>query len=435
MKNIKIYFIFFQLVLCTTVYSREVTLTLFPTAIMDAKYYGKDNIIPPFTWRPGAMTCGKGPDDCYYRSYLEYYYTIPADATITSAKLSISRGERKKSARIYFKALLSPAVIWDHLERGHLIASEIFNPGESKEISLDITKLTRTNLYLSLLNQDAHVDYYSYFNNNVLELKLVIKYTVPNRPPTTPTGLSLSGITNSLLSLDWNASTDEEGDLIHYSVYKDDIHVANPVYNYYHFSGLSPCTSYTLKVQAIDDKGAKSGFASIIAKTAGCCEADITLTSSINGGTHSYLASNSITASNSISGSANVHYGATNLVRFLPGFSVAHNCTFTADNNGCNPGKSTIDAPLSADDYGIDNKVDMKLYPNPSNGNITFKITGIEKLQKDIQVEIYDLKGSKVYSTVLRELETSIKLRIEKGLYLLKAIMPDKIITEKILIE
>ncbi|MFC2140822.1 3-coathanger stack domain-containing protein [Acidobacteriota bacterium] len=157
-----------------------------------------------------------------------------------------------------------------------------------------------------------------------------------NHPPTIPTGLTYSNVTEDSFEFCWSPSSDPEGDAVTYQVYKNSSALDSPTsYTCYNVNGLSFCTSYNMSVKAIDSQGSESDMSSILSVETDCCASDVTVTSSISGGTEEFLASNTITADNQISGGAIVHYGAGNSVKLVVGFKVSTGCSFHADLIGC----------------------------------------------------------------------------------------------------
>jgi chitodextrinase len=88
-------------------------------------------------------------------------------------------------------------------------------------------------------------------------------------PPTTPTGLAVTGATQSSLSLSWNASADNLG-IAGYDVFQSGSKVGRVSGLSYTFNGLACGTSYTLGVDAIDAAGSTSGQAAVAASTRPC---------------------------------------------------------------------------------------------------------------------------------------------------------------------
>jgi chitodextrinase len=90
-----------------------------------------------------------------------------------------------------------------------------------------------------------------------------------SQPPSTPTGLTVTGNTLSSISLGWQASTDNVG-VVGYNVFVNGTRIDSTTGTGYTFSGLACGTSYTLAVDAYDAAGNTSGQASVTASTASC---------------------------------------------------------------------------------------------------------------------------------------------------------------------
>src|SRR5206468_2676969 len=90
-------------------------------------------------------------------------------------------------------------------------------------------------------------------------------------PPTTPTGLALTGITQTGISLTWNAATDNVG-VTGYALYLNGTKVGTTAQTTYTFSALSCGTSYTLGVAAYDGGGNLSSTASTVAAASACLD-------------------------------------------------------------------------------------------------------------------------------------------------------------------
>ena len=72
--------------------------------------------------------------------------------------------------------------------------------------------------------------------------------------PTIPTNLIASNITNTTVTLNWTASTDNSGYVI-YEIFKDDITHVSTTNTMYNITNLTQNTSYTFKVRAKDIVG------------------------------------------------------------------------------------------------------------------------------------------------------------------------------------
>jgi chitodextrinase len=88
-------------------------------------------------------------------------------------------------------------------------------------------------------------------------------------PPSTPTGLAASGVTQSGLNLNWNASTDNVA-VTGYDVYRNGAKVASGSSTSAAQSGLSCGTAYAFGVVAHDAAGNSSQPAQLSAATAAC---------------------------------------------------------------------------------------------------------------------------------------------------------------------
>jgi chitodextrinase len=78
--------------------------------------------------------------------------------------------------------------------------------------------------------------------------------TLDTTPPTTPTNLSANAISTSQVDLAWSASTDDDV-VANYRVYRNGALVAIVISTAYQDSGLSPSTTYSYNVDAIDWSG------------------------------------------------------------------------------------------------------------------------------------------------------------------------------------
>jgi hypothetical protein len=77
-------------------------------------------------------------------------------------------------------------------------------------------------------------------------------------PPSVPTGLDTVSTGQYWLTLKWDASTDQQSAVLLYSIYQDNIVIANiwamdPVTNTFRVTGLSPGNTYSFSVVAVDN--------------------------------------------------------------------------------------------------------------------------------------------------------------------------------------
>jgi chitodextrinase len=89
-----------------------------------------------------------------------------------------------------------------------------------------------------------------------------------NTAPSVPSGLHVTNIGATSISLAWSASSDHDGSVTGYRVYRNgvklDVNIAGTTFT---DSGLAPQTSYTYTVRAIDNAGASSGFSNSVSAT------------------------------------------------------------------------------------------------------------------------------------------------------------------------
>jgi chitodextrinase len=95
-------------------------------------------------------------------------------------------------------------------------------------------------------------------------------------PPSAPTGLAVSGVTSSSVTLSWNASLDDVG-VAGYDRYRGSTLVSSGTGTSYMFSGLSCGTPYTLGVDAYDAALNHSPRVQVSTSTAACTQATLAI--------------------------------------------------------------------------------------------------------------------------------------------------------------
>lgn len=90
--------------------------------------------------------------------------------------------------------------------------------------------------------------------------------TVPDNPPTAPSGLTVTGKTSTSVSLSWTASTDDTG-VTGYQVRQGGTVVTTVTGTTATVSGLSPSTAYTFTVTARDAAGNTSSASNAVTVT------------------------------------------------------------------------------------------------------------------------------------------------------------------------
>jgi chitodextrinase len=88
-------------------------------------------------------------------------------------------------------------------------------------------------------------------------------------PPSTPTGLAASGVTQTGLALSWNASSDNVG-VVGYDVYRNGAKVASPTSTNLNQSSLACGSTYAFAVAARDAAGNTSNQAQLSVSTSAC---------------------------------------------------------------------------------------------------------------------------------------------------------------------
>ncbi len=94
----------------------------------------------------------------------------------------------------------------------------------------------------------------------------VVGGTTDNQPPSVPTGLAASNITQNSLTLSWTASTDNVS-VTGYEVYQDTTLLGTTAATTYNVTGLTPNTSYSFTVKAKDGAGNISAASAALTAT------------------------------------------------------------------------------------------------------------------------------------------------------------------------
>ncbi|GFJ83409.1 fibronectin type III domain-containing protein [Phytohabitans houttuyneae] len=93
--------------------------------------------------------------------------------------------------------------------------------------------------------------------------------------PSVPSGLVVSGVTNTSVSLSWSASSDNVG-VTGYQVWRDGVLAGSPSGTSFTDSGRSPGQSYQYAVRAVDAAGNVSGSSAAVSATTSGCSGDCT---------------------------------------------------------------------------------------------------------------------------------------------------------------
>lgn len=96
--------------------------------------------------------------------------------------------------------------------------------------------------------------------NNSSELSKPLKVRTleaDTQPPTAPANVTVKAVTASSVALEWDAGSDNYG-VARYDIYRDGIKVGDSASTSFMDAALSPATSYTYTIQAVDAAGNKS---------------------------------------------------------------------------------------------------------------------------------------------------------------------------------
>ncbi len=184
----------------------------------------------------------------------------------------------------------------------------------------------------------------------------------------------------------------------------------------------------------------------------GSCEVDMTMSTNISNGTHTYGASNSITANNSISNST-VTYQAGTTITLTEGFHALPGATFTAsisasscsslraENSPATARNTTIADEFMTDELETVNaetttliddpfaKPELTVYPNPFNHELTIDLGRYS--ENPVEIYLYNSVGQEVKRFNTQE-QTRVDLsQLEKGIYFLRAIENGQLLTTK----
>jgi plastocyanin len=80
-------------------------------------------------------------------------------------------------------------------------------------------------------------------------------------------------------------------------------------------------------------------------------------------------------------------------------------------------------------------KTNFIVNPNPSNGRFQLMVNGLQ-LMNNCNVEIYNLTGEKIYQSEVTSAQTNIDISdLQKGIYFIKTVAGESILTKKIMIK
>jgi hypothetical protein len=158
-------------------------------------------------------------------------------------------------------------------------------------------QLTHDNL-LSVLDTLPLVSSVSLIGHSTAIVLKTVATPPDTAAPSTPTGLSASAVSSSQINLSWTASTDNVG-VTGYRVFRDGTLLATlGAATTYQNTGLSPSTSYSYTVQALDAAGNASAQSAVVSVST-LALAPVSVTTppapdtgprSVGGGVHCFIA-------------------------------------------------------------------------------------------------------------------------------------------------
>jgi spore germination protein YaaH len=137
---------------------------------------------------------------------------------------------------------------------GSLVGYELFKDGEEVGIEHGQTATVTLASSRSYVFTVRALDSRGYLSAPAPNLTVVTTHT----PPSTPSGLSATGITSGSAHLSWSPSTAVSGNIVGYRVFRDGVPVGQTSTPETTLEGLAPSSTYEITVTAVDSLGAIS---------------------------------------------------------------------------------------------------------------------------------------------------------------------------------
>ena len=210
---------------------------------------------------------------------------IPRNATIVSAYLEFKVDEKSSTATNIFiqgeasgnattfntslnnitnRSVTNTIVNWSNIPAWTVYGSAQRSPDIREIIQEIVSKSSWSsgNAIALFVYGDGHRVARSYDGNKSGAPKLIINYsTASGTPPSSPENLKAIAATDSQsIRLTWNASTDEDGDLGGYKIYRDGQNIKTTSNRSYTDQNLQSAKYYEYSIVAYDDAGNNSGF-------------------------------------------------------------------------------------------------------------------------------------------------------------------------------
>lgn len=220
------------------------TITVTPKSAFDsngnnatAKVLSSDNEYAVLTVRRGA------------EAYVEMNFVadISDSSTIDSVTLYYEHHETSKLDNLYIEVYDSDTTTWVRYS---------VTPSEADTLdTLDITAEINTEAEA----ENNRIRYVCYESGGKAEkgyldhayLNITYSYVPDTTPPAKVTGVTVTTVSCIQLDVSWTANN--ESDLDHYNVYRNENRVASPTTNSYSDTGLTASTTYYYKITAVDN--------------------------------------------------------------------------------------------------------------------------------------------------------------------------------------
>ncbi len=202
------------------------------------------------------------------------------------------------------------------------------NPNLTPPEVRDILHTTSTDLGATGWDQ-----YYGYGEvNSVAAVDAAGGGTPPDTtPPAQVTGLTATTVSSSQIDLSWNANS--ESDLDHYNIYRDGTLIGTTTATTYSDSGLSPETTYTYEVSAVDTAGNEGTKSDPASATTDPAPPDTTPPAKVTGLTATPASSTSI----DLSWDANTESDLSYYNIYRDGVKIATTTSTTYTDTGLSP--------------------------------------------------------------------------------------------------
>ncbi len=208
------------------------------------------------------------------KAYFKFDLSVPADGTVTSAKLRLYvSGSSDKGGDLYKTdvSTWSEKIIYG--QEPALSGAALASLGAVKsntwvDFNLPVASISGTGTY-SFALISASTDTVEYSTRETTQKpQFIVNYTIPDTTsPSVPSGLKSSNVTQTGAKIDWTASTDDRGGTVSYEILRNNTVISTTTTNSYSDTGLSASTAYVYTVRAKDASGNTSAASSALSVT------------------------------------------------------------------------------------------------------------------------------------------------------------------------